>query len=74
MLSRTVPPYKTALFMSAGAIYINNAKVVKSEVFVYNLGTMFYIDHVLFGEDGLPPRNHQGSSSSGPFHGEKLFG
>ncbi|KAK3912157.1 Transforming growth factor-beta-induced protein ig-h3 [Frankliniella fusca] len=51
-----------------GSIFINNARVVKSEVFVYNLGTMFYIDHVLFGEDGLPPRDHQGSSSAGPFH------
>ncbi|KAE8749708.1 hypothetical protein FOCC_FOCC003695 [Frankliniella occidentalis] len=51
-----------------GSISINNARVVKSEVFVYNLGTMFYIDHVLFSEDGLPPRGHQGSSSAGPFH------
>ena len=52
----------------AGAILINNARVVKSEVFVYNLGTMFYIDQVLFAEGGLPPRDHQGSTPTGPFH------
>ncbi|KAG5666341.1 hypothetical protein PVAND_014376 [Polypedilum vanderplanki] len=28
-------------------IFINQAKIVESEVFVYNLGTMFYIDDVL---------------------------
>lgn len=53
-----------------GAIYINKAKVVKSEVFVYNLGTMFYIDSVLFSEDGLPSLDHQDSTSTGPSHGE----
>ncbi|XP_072377102.1 periostin [Diabrotica undecimpunctata] len=29
-------------------VYINDAEIVESEVFVYNLGTMFYIDKVLF--------------------------
>lgn len=49
-----------------GAIYINKAKVVKSEVFVYNLGTMFYIDSVLFSEEGIPSLDHQDSTSTGP--------
>ncbi|CAG9854830.1 unnamed protein product [Phyllotreta striolata] len=34
-----------------GEVYINDAKIVESEVFVYNLGTMFYIDTVLFTTD-----------------------
>ncbi|XP_049854558.1 transforming growth factor-beta-induced protein ig-h3 [Schistocerca gregaria] len=29
-------------------ITVNDANIVESEVFVYNLGTMYYIDHVLF--------------------------
>lgn len=29
---------------------MNEAAIVESEVFVYNLGTMFYIDRVLFAE------------------------
>lgn len=29
-------------------VYVNEAKIVESEVFVYNLGTMYYIDTVLF--------------------------
>ncbi|KAJ1530801.1 hypothetical protein ONE63_005650 [Megalurothrips usitatus] len=49
-------------------IFINDAKILKREVFVYNLGTMFYIDSVLVGEDGLPSRDRKGSSSTGPFH------
>jgi len=31
-------------------VLVNNATIVESEVFVYNLGTMFYIDQVLFGD------------------------
>ncbi|XP_022913590.1 periostin [Onthophagus taurus] len=31
-----------------GVVKINNATIIESEVFVYNLGTMFYIDKVLF--------------------------
>lgn len=27
---------------------VNNAKITESEVFVYNLGTMFYIDEILY--------------------------
>lgn len=35
---------------SAGQVSVNRAKIVESEVFVYNLGTMFYIDDVLYPE------------------------
>jgi Fasciclin domain len=35
---------------SAGHVSVNNAKIVESEVFVYNLGTMYYIDDILFPE------------------------
>lgn len=31
-----------------GNVTVNNANIVESEVFVYNLGTMFYIDNVLY--------------------------
>lgn len=31
-------------------VMINRAKIAESEVFVYNLGTMFYIDDVLYPE------------------------
>lgn len=34
----------------ASGLSINRAKIVESEVFVYNLGTMFYIDDVLYPE------------------------
>lgn len=34
---------------------INDATIVESEIFVYNLGTMFYTDKVLFATlDSLP--------------------
>lgn len=33
-----------------GQVLINRAKISESEVFVYNLGTMFYIDDVLYPE------------------------
>lgn len=34
---------------------MNEAAIVESEVFVYNLGTMFYIDKVLFtNKNSLP--------------------
>lgn len=32
------------------SIFVNQAKIVESEIFVYNLGTMFYIDDVLYPE------------------------
>ncbi|ETN59663.1 hypothetical protein AND_008736 [Anopheles darlingi] len=31
-------------------ITVNNAHIVESEVFVYNLGTMFYVDDILYPE------------------------
>lgn len=31
-----------------GQVSVNRAKIVESEIFVYNLGTMFYIDDVLY--------------------------
>lgn len=34
----------------AGHASVNRAKIVESEVFVYNLGTMFYIDDILHPE------------------------
>lgn len=33
---------------NVGHVTVNRAKVVESEVFVYNLGTMFYIDDILY--------------------------
>lgn len=33
---------------SKGQVSVNHAKIVESEIFVYNLGTMFYIDDVLY--------------------------
>lgn len=35
---------------SNGQVSVNRAKIVESEVFVYNLGTMFFIDDVLYPE------------------------
>ncbi|XP_058977392.1 uncharacterized protein LOC131800377 [Musca domestica] len=32
----------------SNATSVNNAKIIESEVFVYNLGTMFYIDDILY--------------------------
>lgn len=32
-------------------IFVNHAKIVESEIFVYNLGTMFYVDDVLYPEN-----------------------
>lgn len=37
-------------------MYVNDAKIVESEVFVYNLGTMFYIDKVLFTSTSNLPK------------------
>lgn len=37
-------------------VTVNEATIIESEVFVYNLGTMFYIDKVLFtNRNSLPP-------------------
>lgn len=43
--------YKRALYNGyyfLDKVFINDATIVESEVFVYNLGTMFYIDKLLF--------------------------
>lgn len=46
-------------------IYANEATVAKEEVFVYNLGTMFYINRVLFATpDTLPPIPHETTAST----------
>nr|CAD7426879.1 unnamed protein product [Timema monikensis] len=37
-----------------GGVTVNNANILESEIFVYNLGTMYYIDRVLF-VDKLQP-------------------
>lgn len=34
----------------AGNVTVNHANIVESEVFVYNLGTMYYIDDLLYPE------------------------
>ncbi|GLV46183.1 uncharacterized protein CBL_02900 [Carabus blaptoides fortunei] len=40
---------------NTNVVRINDANIVESEVFVYNLGTMFYIDKVLFATaESLP--------------------
>lgn len=33
-----------------GNVTVNNALIIEAEVFVYNLGTMFYIDEILYPE------------------------
>lgn len=33
-----------------GNVTVNRAKIVETEIFVYNLGTMFYLDDVLYSE------------------------
>lgn len=35
---------------STGNVTVNHAHIVESEVFVYNLGTMYYIDDILYPE------------------------
>lgn len=35
---------------STGQIKVRGAKIVESEIFVYNLGTMFFVDDVLYPE------------------------
>lgn len=48
------PP--THRFVFADKVKVNDATIVESEVFVYNLGTMFYTDKVLFTNvNNLPP-------------------
>lgn len=44
--------YKTNHFPHSkpGNVTVNNAHIVETEVFVYNLGTMFYIDEILYAD------------------------
>lgn len=37
-------------FIFTGNITVNHANIVETEIFVYNLGTMFYIDEVLYAD------------------------
>lgn len=43
--------------MFVGNVSVNHANIVQSEIFVYNLGTMFYIDQVLYPDDLLASVN-----------------
>lgn len=40
--------YIILIVFIAGNVTVNNAQIIESEVFVYNLGTMFYIDEILY--------------------------
>lgn len=39
-----------SLFLFKGNVTVNRANIIESEIFVYNLGTMFYIDQILYSE------------------------
>lgn len=42
----------------AGNVTVNHATIIETEVFVYNLGTMFYIDQILYSDiliDSIKP-------------------
>lgn len=47
-------------------VTVNQANIIESEVFVYNLGTMFYIDDVLFSNYllGNPPVTTQATPAT----------
>ncbi|XP_056631324.1 transforming growth factor-beta-induced protein ig-h3 [Diorhabda sublineata] len=45
-------------------VYVNEAKIVESEVFVYNLGTMYYIDTVLFMTINTLPQTSTSTEST----------
>lgn len=47
----------------SNATSVNNAKITESEVFVYNLGTMFYIDDILYAH---LLREHMGKNKLRP--------
>lgn len=47
----------------SNATSVNNAKILESEVFVYNLGTMFYIDDILYSH---LLREHMGKNKLRP--------
>lgn len=60
-------------------VTIEGANIVQSEVFVYNLGTMFYIDKVLFANklpdiDFAPTTDRtEWSDDTGPTHPDVLL-
>nr|CAD7196997.1 unnamed protein product [Timema douglasi] len=41
-----------------GGVMVNNANILESEIFVYNLGTMYYIDRVLFVDKMQPTESN----------------
>nr|CAD7444248.1 unnamed protein product [Timema bartmani] len=41
-----------------GGVMVNNANILESEIFVYNLGTMYYIDRVLFVDKIQPTESN----------------
>lgn len=47
-----------------GNLTVNHANIVQSEIFVYNLGTMFYIDRVLYSEQLLDAVNSLSASTT----------
>lgn len=49
-----------------GNVTVNHANIVQSEIFVYNLGTMFYIDQVLY-PDALLASVNSVSTTKSPF-------
>lgn len=40
----------TNLIVSVGNVTVNHVPIVESQIFVYNLGTMYYIDDLLYPE------------------------
>lgn len=52
-------------------VKVNEAVIVESEVFVYNLGTMFYIDKVLFVNKELLPTTTFSPTNSNVKHSTK---
>lgn len=41
---------KLTICFFLGNVTVNNAQIIETEVFVYNLGTMFYIDELLYSD------------------------
>lgn len=40
----------TKKFLLTGNVTVNHANIIETEIFVYNLGTMYYIDDVLYAD------------------------
>lgn len=57
----------TNILFATDKVKVNEASIVESEVFVYNLGTMFYIDKVLFTtSNSLPATSSEAIITSKP--------